>query len=418
MSVSKRNNYQENEDVISNLHFAKNICYAAVVTAVIAILTLITLDTTSWISSAILSVVIIEVAAVLYFIHRVYSHHSQKDSPVIEVDESAPYESILVEADEEMRQQFVQLDDEVMRLESIQADAIKELFDAFTSLGEESRNQIAMISELIQTIEEPADPEHKGFREEATGLIALFVSSIQEMSEGSLHLVNSMNSMNENINEVQSLLGEIDGISSQTNLLALNAAIEAARAGEAGRGFAVVADEVRALSGRSSDFSSQIRDNYQQILATMNDAKATIGKLASSDLDLTLTSQNRMEELMLELESQNSLVSNKLSTVSNISEQIQASVDQSLLGLQFEDMTKQLIGHMSSRIDVVKSFIEAISLFRQDFTMAQRSDLDESTEEHLEKLNRAMEVAHQLSEQTINNPVTQDSMDDGDIDFF
>jgi len=362
---------------------------------------------------------LIEILACAYIHFKLAAQFLTIDPIAEQSSEPNPYEQILTNADHEMSQQFIQLDDEVSRLESIQTDAIGELFASFSGLGEQSQVQISLVTDLIHSLEEPENnSEHKGFRDEATELIALFVSSIQSMSEGSLHLVDSMNSMNENINSVQNLLGEIDGISKQTNLLALNAAIEAARAGEAGRGFAVVADEVRALSGRSADFSSQIRENYHQILATMNEAKSTIGKLASSDLDLTLTSQNRMEELMSELESQNSLVSHKLADISDISTVIQASVDQSLLGLQFEDMTKQLLTHMSSRIAVVKSFIDAISLFRQDFSLAQRADLEESTEQHLKKLSDAIDIAHQLSEQTLNNPVTQDSMDDGEIEFF
>lgn len=372
-----------------------------------------------WLNIIIMLTLMSEFIALGYFIRKLSILNQVIEEDKAQDTNASIYEQILTNADHEMSQQFIQLDEEVIRMESIQTDAIRELFESFTNLGEQSKEQISMVEELVSSMAEPdGGSEHKGFREEATELIALFVSSIQQMSEGSLHLVDSMNSMNENINSVQGLLGEIDGISSQTNLLALNAAIEAARAGDAGRGFAVVADEVRALSGRSAQFSSQIRDNYKQILDTMNDAKMTIGKLASSDLDLTLTSQNRMEELMLELETQNKFVSGKLSGISDISAVIQGSVDQSLLGLQFEDMTKQMLGHMSSRIEVVKRFIDAIGLLRQDFSMAQRDNLEESAEQHLQKLTDAMAIAHQLSEQTSNNPVTQDSMDNGEIEFF
>ena len=413
---------QNKQQIDNDLNWFKRIIFLSLLTVVVTLLILAFDFTERWFSLTSLVIVLMELLTLFYLFNKIVITQAIIESAHQETEQNNPFEKILADADKEMGQQFVQFDQEVLRLESIQTDAIKELFDSFTGLGDQSSVQIELVKELIASINESERPkdnkDHKSFKEEATELIALFVSSIQSMSEGSLQLVDSMNSMNEDINAVQNLLGEIDGISSQTNLLALNAAIEAARAGEAGRGFAVVADEVRALSGRSADFSSQIRDNYQQILKTMNAAKMTIGKLASSDLDLTLTSQNRMEELMIELESQNESVGDKLSTISSISTEIQASVDQSLLGLQFEDMTKQLITHMSSRINVVKSFINAISLFRQDFSLAQRADLAESTDQHLQKLTEAMDIAHQLSQQTINNPVTQDSMDNGEIEFF
>ncbi|WP_430929799.1 methyl-accepting chemotaxis protein [Pseudoalteromonas phenolica] len=77
------------------------------------------------------------------------------------------------------------------------------------------------------------------------------------------------NSLVQEADKIGQVMTEIEGIAEQTNLLALNAAIEAARAGEHGRGFAVVADEVRALSSRTQSATSHIYASIKEIQDTL-----------------------------------------------------------------------------------------------------------------------------------------------------
>lgn len=96
--------------------------------------------------------------------------------------------------------------------------------------------------------------------------------SIQQLAQTIEHSAASVQALASNSREIGGAVSEIRGIAEQTNLLALNAAIEAARAGEQGRGFAVVADEVRNLAQRVQDSTEQIQHTIDRLLETTSGA--------------------------------------------------------------------------------------------------------------------------------------------------
>ncbi|WP_394203373.1 methyl-accepting chemotaxis protein [Shewanella waksmanii] len=138
-----------------------------------------------------------------------------------------------------------------------------------------------------------------------TNIINQSNESIQHLSQQLQQAATEVSTLENNAAEIHTILSTIQSIAEQTNLLALNAAIEAARAGEQGRGFAVVADEVRVLSHRTQDSTEEIRNmiatlqqNSQQAVASMHAST----DLAQQSVDYSAQAQASLEEISQSIE--------------------------------------------------------------------------------------------------------------------
>lgn len=128
-------------------------------------------------------------------------------------------------------------------------------------------------------------------------------STVQNIEQLAVHLQQAsatIAQLEQDSNQVGAVLEVIKGIAEQTNLLALNAAIEAARAGEQGRGFAVVADEVRTLASRTQKSTEQIQRTIEQLQSAAREAVQKM-KLSSEQADLSVQSANQAGHSLQEI---------------------------------------------------------------------------------------------------------------------
>ena len=246
----------------------------------------------------------------------------------------------------------------------------KQSFDSASSQNNKMQVMTHSIAEMTDTVQSVSNSIHHTLEqveksnndaEQGQILLSQNIDNIHLLADAIKQSATVIETLNDDTNNISSVLDIIRGVAEQTNLLALNAAIEAARAGEQGRGFAVVADEVRTLASKAHDATQEIQQAIENLQQGAKQAVATMSK-----------SQQETQQCVDGIQNVDVMLGSILSGITNI-----------------KDMSQQIATAAEQ---------QSIAAVKQNENMKEMQHITELSASHAEENNQASQQLASMAE--------------------
>ncbi len=308
---------------------------------------------------------------------------------------------------------------EIERARELIRQAVAGLGGSFEAMNRKSRQQSQALARIVDRAGEDggAGVDVARFAQHASHRMEQLVEALEQVAGQSTTTVQHIDQMAQHLDGIFALLEDVKSIADQTNLLALNAAIEAARAGEAGRGFAVVADEVRNLSERSTTFNEQIRKLAHSSKDAIAKVRETVSHMASRDMDRSREARQEAAAMLENVAAINNSLGDGMREISECGRAIDSSVAEAVRALQFEDIATQALGGVHTHLDRLNEINrEAVAL--QELLHRNGGVFDAELASALQRTGNRLREMRAEWERPPHKPVSQQSMGAGTVELF